>query len=111
MFYLDWLSESLEWWGYKLWIFMSDLEPIEWVEPPEYYLKLFLYASPIIFLHLVIFIWRGFRSRRKKQQLQNRYKIVKHSYICPHCGYAPEYPPASGTYFCAKCGKMSRINH
>ncbi|MHA2174631.1 MAG: hypothetical protein ACXABI_07370 [Candidatus Hodarchaeales archaeon] len=110
MYYLDWLSESLEWWGNKIWVFMSDLPPTDWVEAPEYYVKLFLYALPLIIFHLFIFIWRRYRSRRKESRTRNSTRMIKHSYMCPHCGYAPEYPPVNGSYYCAKCGKMSKVN-
>jgi len=31
-------------------------------------------------------------------------------FVCPHCGYAPDSPPVGGIYYCAKCGKSSRLN-
>ncbi len=109
MYYADWLSDGMAYWGEKVWIFLHDLPPTEWVEGAEYNLKILLYLSPIIIFHLVLFIIMRVRAGRREDKLMERFKLAKLSYVCPHCNYIPEYAPKTGVFFCPKCGKMSHV--
>ena len=110
MAFEDWLMEGLMWWGEQLWYFMRNLPPADWTASPEYEIKLVIYILPIVLFYFFPWILY-FRARRKnKNNKMNQVKIIENTFVCPHCGYAPESPPAGGIYYCAKCGKSSRLN-
>ena len=108
MFYADWLTDSIAWWGEQLWYFMRLLPPYDWINSPDYEVKLALYITPVIILYLLPW-FLYLRSRRKVSKLKTKkYVYRQNSFHCPHCGFAPEHPPAHGTYYCPKCGKSSK---
>jgi hypothetical protein len=109
MYYADWITDGIVWWGEQLWYFMQNLPPTDWVTSPYYEMKLTLYILPIILFYL--FPWfLYFRLRRKKAKQENQVKIVTNKFTCAHCGYVPPHPPAGGTYYCGKCGKTTRLS-
>ena len=108
MFYADWISEGIAWWGEQLWYFMRNFPPFDWITSPYYELKVALYITPIIIFYLIPWILY-FRARRKAKKLAKPIKIIQNQFTCPHCGFAPPQPPAGGVYYCGKCGKSTTL--
>ena len=108
MFFADWITDGIVWWGAQLWQFMLYLPPYDWVESPLFELKIALYVTPLMILYLLP--WSLYlRSRRKVSRLNSKEVLfVQNSFHCSHCGYVPEDPPANGSYYCPKCGKNSQ---
>ncbi|MHA1946358.1 MAG: hypothetical protein ACXAC6_11610 [Candidatus Hodarchaeales archaeon] len=108
MFYADWITDGIFWWGQQLWYFMRLLPPYDWVASPDYELKLALYITPLIIIYLLPWLLY-FRSRRKVSRLKTKKRTFSRNiFHCPHCSYIPEHPPAHGTWYCPKCGKFSK---
>ena len=108
MFYADWITDGILWWGEQLWYFMRWLPPYDWVDSPQYELKIALYVTPIMIFYLLPW-FLYLRSRRKVSRLSSKkVRFIRNSFHCPHCGYVPDNPPAQGVYYCPKCGKSSK---
>ena len=109
MSFEDWVMDGLTWAAEQLWYIMLNFPPTDWTTSPMYEIKLVIYILPILLFYFLPWILY-FRARRKnKNNPVNHLTIIKNSFTCPHCGYIPDSPPASGIYYCAKCGKSSKL--
>ncbi|MHA2225545.1 MAG: hypothetical protein ACXAC8_10100 [Candidatus Hodarchaeales archaeon] len=108
MYFAD-LIDDLSWWGAHIYEFFRELPPYDWLESPLYELKLILYSLPFVLITLIPILLLIRCSRRYKKLVKSQINVVKHTFVCPHCGHAPEQPPVSGTYYCGRCGKATKV--